>query len=132
MHVIRCRRMIRPVVFCGLEWQYKLRKGISNPHLSPPLPGGDRREGLNYHNKIRVDEDIYQEVSLKLKRPSVNYSLCNGCGSCAVICSGVFRIDDDGKAWVTAADCCTSCIYRFESSVCPAIKICPKVAISLD
>ena len=29
---------------------------------------------------------------------SVNKDTCIGCGACAAICPGVFKMDDDGKA----------------------------------
>ena len=39
-----------------------------------------------------------------MAKPVVNQETCIGCGTCESICPAVFKLDDNGKAQVLAAD----------------------------
>ncbi|MFA6428485.1 MAG: ferredoxin [Candidatus Buchananbacteria bacterium] len=57
--------------------------------------------------------------------PKVNEDLCIGCGTCEAVCPAVFKIAEDGKAKVLAAD------YIAEADkIKESIESCPVQAIS--
>lgn len=60
--------------------------------------------------------------------PKVNKEVCIGCGSCAAICSAVFKMADDGKAEVIeGVDFAAN-----EASINQAKDSCPVAAISVE
>jgi ferredoxin len=57
------------------------------------------------------------------KIPVVDKKMCIGCGACASLCPEIFKIGDDGKSGVHAANADEACAQR-------AIDVCPVQAIS--
>ena len=54
-----------------------------------------------------------------MKSPVVDFSLCEGCGSCVAVCPEVFELRDDGKAWVIGVDKCNTCDCQEAADICP-------------
>lgn len=55
-----------------------------------------------------------------MKLPFVDYDLCVGCETCAILCPEVFEIHDDGKAYIKDADKCSSCNCQDAIDNCPS------------
>ncbi|RMD59157.1 MAG: ferredoxin [Nitrospirae bacterium] len=55
-----------------------------------------------------------------MKVPVVDYDLCVGCETCAVLCPEVFEMRDDGKAYVIGPDKCDTCDCQEAIDNCPA------------
>jgi ferredoxin len=49
---------------------------------------------------------------------TVDYDLCEGCGSCVEVCPEVFEMRDDEKAYVISEDCST-CDCDEAAGICP-------------
>ncbi len=54
-----------------------------------------------------------------MKTPVVDYAACEGCGTCEAICPEVFKVKEDGKAWVISAAGCSSCDCQEAADSCP-------------
>jgi ferredoxin len=54
-----------------------------------------------------------------MKRPVIDYDLCIGCGSCVEICSDVFELRGDEKAYVIGPDKCGASDCEDAANLCP-------------
>jgi ferredoxin len=55
-----------------------------------------------------------------MKKPVINYDLCEGCGTCSELCPEVFELkEDEGKAYVIAPDKCDTCDCEEAANTCP-------------
>lgn len=54
-----------------------------------------------------------------MKKPVINYDLCEGCGTCVELCPEVFELKDDEKAYVIAPGKCDSCDCEEAANTCP-------------
>ncbi len=54
-----------------------------------------------------------------MKRPVVDYDLCEGCGTCVELCPEVFELRDDEKAYVIGIDKCDTCDCQEAADLCP-------------
>ena len=54
-----------------------------------------------------------------MKKPVMNYDLCEGCGTCVELCPEVFELKDDEKAYVIGTDKCDSCDCDEAATSCP-------------
>jgi ferredoxin len=54
-----------------------------------------------------------------MKRPVVDYDLCEGCGTCVELCPEVFELKDDEKAYVIGIDKCDTCDCQEAADLCP-------------
>jgi ferredoxin len=61
-------------------------------------------------------------------RPSVDRNLCIGCRLCEDACPEVFRIGDEGIAYVIGSDHDPECYEDIESCV----ELCPVAAIAVS
>ena len=60
-------------------------------------------------------------------KPKIDENLCIGCGTCEALCPKVFKVAEDGKAKVLAAD------YVAEATtIKEAIEACPVQCISQE
>jgi ferredoxin len=62
-----------------------------------------------------------------MAKPIVNQETCIGCGTCESICPAVFKVGEDGKAHVQAADYDAN-----KDSIQQSIDSCPVTAISWE
>jgi ferredoxin len=62
-----------------------------------------------------------------MKKPIVDYDLCEGCGTCVELCPEVFELRDDEKAYVIGEDKCGTCGDCQE-----AADTCPTEAITFE
>ena len=53
----------------------------------------------------------------------VDYATCSGCGTCQVLCPGVFEVRDDGKAWVVNPEGGGDCDWDEVVNSCPTSSI---------
>jgi ferredoxin len=56
---------------------------------------------------------------MAMKIPVVDYEACEGCGTCEAMCPDVFKVKEDGKAWVINAQACSSCDCQEAADSCP-------------
>ena len=54
-----------------------------------------------------------------MKIPVVDYDACEGCGTCEAMCPEVFKVKDDGKAYVINAQGCKECACQDAADACP-------------
>lgn len=55
-----------------------------------------------------------------MKKPVIDWGLCEGCGSCSAICPEVFETrENEGKAYVIGTDKCNTCDCKEAADVCP-------------
>lgn len=54
-----------------------------------------------------------------MKKPVVDWDLCEGCGACQELCPMVFEVQDDGKAHVVGPDKCNTCNCEETVDMCP-------------
>ena len=54
-----------------------------------------------------------------MKIPVVDYDACEGCGTCEAMCPDVFKVKDDGKAYVINAAACKDCNCQDAADACP-------------
>ena len=54
-----------------------------------------------------------------MKRPIVDYDLCEGCATCVELCPEVFEMRDDEKAYVIGIDKCDTCDCQEAADLCP-------------
>ncbi len=54
-----------------------------------------------------------------MKIPIVDYDACEGCGTCEAMCPDVFKVQDDGKAYVINPKGCSSCNCQDAADACP-------------
>lgn len=57
-----------------------------------------------------------------MKKPSVDYGICIGCGFCVELCPEIFELRDE-KAWVIGEDNGGSCDCEEAISSCPVAAI---------
>jgi ferredoxin len=54
-----------------------------------------------------------------MRKPVVDYDLCEGCGTCVELCPEVFELRDDDKAYVIGPDKCDTCDCQEAADMCP-------------
>jgi ferredoxin len=55
-----------------------------------------------------------------MKKPVIDYDLCDGCATCVELCPDVFEMGDDEKAFVKAEDKCGPSDCEEAADTCPS------------
>jgi ferredoxin len=55
-----------------------------------------------------------------MKKPVIDYDLCDGCATCVELCPEVFEMGDDEKAFVKAEDKCGPSDCEEAADTCPS------------
>ena len=54
-----------------------------------------------------------------MKKPVIDFEACEGCGTCEAICPEVFKVKEDGKAYVINPEGCKTCDCQEAVDSCP-------------
>jgi len=54
-----------------------------------------------------------------MKIPTIDYDACEGCGTCEAMCPDVFKVKEDGKAYVINPQACKDCNCQDAADACP-------------
>ncbi len=54
-----------------------------------------------------------------MKIPAIDYDACEGCGTCEAMCPDVFKVKEDGKAYVINPQGCKDCNCQDAADACP-------------
>ncbi|MDA8079315.1 MAG: ferredoxin [Nitrospiraceae bacterium] len=54
-----------------------------------------------------------------MKVPVIDFEACEGCGTCEAMCPEVFKVKEDGKAYVINPEGCKTCNCQEAADSCP-------------
>ena len=62
---------------------------------------------------------IFRSKGEEMKIPVIDFEACEGCGTCEALCPDVFKVKEDGKAYVINAKACETCDCQEAADSCP-------------